>query len=446
MVNWRNTRHLTPADSAAPIRFDGSEVLADLPVTPPVARATYADADDLFLTWTWDHQPDEPRMVVLPRTEITPALRRLRYALPSPLPQETGQQALERALTHGELVDPAREQQLAHALTAAVIPFRLGLELNALEARGVRPHLRVQPSPSIAHLPWELIGTSEQQRAVDMLDFSTLLPASLRNSTGRQVAEWDTGGPVVTVLDPYVPGSEHAPGLASVLGQITADSPLASMVAGLGDRVRPLTPDPLHVFRRTDRNRDRIVAELDDASRLLYVGHVTRSSHALDARMHLCDDARSSGHATVVDGHRPYTAADIVLGHQPERPVPPRVPNRVALIACESGTDLRFAEPTGLAAAFAYRGAEYVTATRWTLPTDAGLRRFVPELGDRAYGILAEAIAAVNAAHESPDPVRALNAWQRERAQLWTRTGDARHTPLIWASFHTFWAPPPPTM
>ncbi|MER7083824.1 CHAT domain-containing protein [Saccharopolyspora kobensis] len=418
---------------------DGTEVLAGLATaTRPVARLTYVDADELYLSWVWDHAPAHPRMVVLPRALIAPALEQLRAALPSPLPSETGLQALERALGGGDFTDPAREQRLATALTSCVIPQRLGLELNALEARGFRPHLRVQPSPSIAQLPWELLGTSGTDRLTDMVDVSTLLPASLRNATGRAVSAWDPRGAVVAALDPAVPGFAETSELGSVLGPVAPGSPLAEMVAALGDRVRPGG----RAFRRNDFGRDRLAAELVGASRFLYVGHVTASTHALDSRMHLSDGAGTTGHAEPVNGHRPLTAADVVLGHGSAKPL--RAPNRVALVACESGGDLRFAEPTGLVAAFAHRGAEYVTATRWTLPTEAGLRRYVPGLGDRAEGVLAEAILAVNAAHESPDPVAALNAWQRAQAHRWIETGDPRCTPLIWAAFHTAWSPPPP--
>jgi hypothetical protein len=195
------------------------------------------------------------------------------------------------------------------------------------------------------------------------------------------------------------------------------------------------------MFRRADIGRLALAEALAEAGRLLYVGHVTASTHALDARLHLSDGADAPGTTPPIGSHRPYSAAEIALGAAGLPPL--RAPNRVALIACDSGTDLRFAEPTGLVAAFLHRGAEYVTATRWTLPTEAGLRRLVPGLGDRAEGMLTDAVIAVNAAHESDDPISALGAWQCHQRRQWTSTGDPRHSPIMWGAFATAWAPEP---
>ncbi|GAA5153631.1 CHAT domain-containing protein [Microbacterium pseudoresistens] len=436
--NWREVRHLaTPMQR---LRVDGTGVLADLPDREqPTARLRFVDGDALFINWVWDHQRDSPRMTMIDRQHVAPALDELARALPTPLPGESGEEALRRALT-GVLLDAEREQRLAETLTASLIPEWLALELNALETAGRRPHLRIQLSPSTAHLPWELMSTSGGERGIDMVDASVLLPASLRNDPAREVRSWDAQSPVQAILDPVVPGFAAASELGSVLGPIASDSPLVEMVRRLGDRVRPTVDAPEELFRRTDARREWLADA--DAGRLLYVGHVTASTHALDAQMHLSDAAGAPGHAAPLGIHRPYSAADIALGADGLAPL--RSPSRVALIACDSGSDMRFAEPTGLVAAFVHRGAEYVTATRWTLPTEAGLRRFAPVLGDRAEGMLAEAIVAVDAAHESADPVSALGAWQREKRRLWTSTGDPRHSPVIWGTLATAWAPVPP--
>lgn len=438
VTNWRDLPQL-----AVPMpipRTDGAAVLDDLPDgSRPVARLRYVDGEDLFVSWIWDHQRSTPRMTIVERSMVAPVLAELSRALPTPLPGESGMQALRRALTGGALLDLERERQLADALTAALLPRWLALELNALEAAGIRPHLRVQLSPSTAHLPWELLGAAGEERAVDMADISVLLPATLRNDPARVVSGWSPTDPVATVLDPAVPGFSAASELGSVLGPVPLGSPLAEMAARLDTRLRPAGAER---FRRADIGRVALAEALADAGRLLYVGHVTSSTHALDARMHLSDGADSPGSTPLIGAHRPYTAAEIALG-APGLP-PLRAPNRVALIACDSGSDMRFAEPAGLVAAFAHRGAEYVTATRWTLPTEAGLRRLVPQLGDRADGMLADAVIAVDAAHEAPDPVAALASWQREQRRRWTSTGDPRHSPVIWAALATAWAPPPP--
>ena len=156
MKPWREMKHL--AGPRLGMRYDGSVVLRDLPSgTQPVARLRYVDGDDLFVNWIWDHQRDSPRMMMIPRDLVTPALDDLARALPTPLPGETGEQALERSLTDGVMLDLTREQRLAEVLTSALIPQWLGLELNTLEEAGLRPHLRVQLSPSTAQVPWEIL-------------------------------------------------------------------------------------------------------------------------------------------------------------------------------------------------------------------------------------------------------------------------------------------------
>lgn len=441
--NWRDMRHL-----AGPVRrqaMDASVVLLDLPDdVQPVVRLRYVDGDDLFTNWIWDHQQNSPRMTVLPRALVEPALEELARALPTPLPGESGEQALKRALTDGVMLDFEREQRLAELLTSTLIPEWLALELNALEEAGRRPHLRVQLSPSTAQVPWELMSTSEGARGIDMVDASVLLPASLRNDPGRVVSPWAPGSPVAAILDPAVPGFAASSELGSVLGPVGEDTLLGDMVAGLGERVRPHVEAGNSVFRRRDVGRSELAEAVQDAGRLLYVGHVTASTHALDSRMHLSDRADAPGLTAATGPHRPYSAADIALGAAGLAPL--RAPNRVALIACDSGSDMRFAEPTGLVAAFTARGAEYVTATRWTLPTEAGLRRFAPGLGDRAKGMLAEAIIAVNTSHEASDPVAAMGAWQRAQRKRWTETGDPRYSPIIWGTLATAWSPTPPEL
>lgn len=441
-----NAPHGVPGTRAT---TDGREVLQGV-TDRPTARLRLVDAGDLYVSWVWQHQPHAPRTSVLPRAAVAPALERLQRALPTPIGGETGAEALERALTHGVLLDLEAEQQLAEALTMSLIPQWLGLELNALEAAGLRPHVRVQPSPSTASVPWELIGAAGRTRAIDMFDVSLLLPASLRNDPARVVSPWVPGSRIVAVLDPAVPGAAPDGELGSVLGPVHEGDVLAGMVAVWGERMhgaermRSADHGAIAAFRRRDLGRGAVAAALSETEspgRFFYVGHVTGSTHALDARMHLADTAQVPGHASAHGPHRPFSAADIALG-SPGMP-PLRAPNRVALLACDSGGDARFAEPTGLVAAFVHRGAEYVTAARWTLPTDAGLRRFAPTLGQRATGMLAETIAAVDAVHDVPDPVAALAVWQRAQRERWSETGDPRYSPILWGALTTAWAPTP---
>ena len=369
----------------------------------------FVDAEHLYVSWRWEHALGEPRVAVLDPAGLP--LAELAAALPSPLPGESVRDALGRAQA-GPLLDRAREQALAEGLARGLFPPPLAEELNGYLSQGVRVHLRIQPAPSIAQVPWEALRLSAGERLVHVADVSVLVPASVRNAADREVSAWDPAGPVVGVLDPRVPGFPDDSALGSVLGPV---SPALSAMAA------PMVPGG---FRRDDVTRDVLESLLASAARFLYVGHVTTGAHGLDARMHLCCGAGTSGRAELVGAHRPLTAADIALGHGSARPW--RIPNRVALIACESGGDARFAEPSGLVAAMVHGGAEYVTAARWTLPT-----------GDR----FASAVVAVNEAHEAADPVAGLGLWQRAQADRWDREGDPAASPILWGAFSTAYAP-----
>lgn len=439
------------------LQVDTAVVEGRIPADPdgvvrPTVQMKIVDAGDLYYTWRWEHALDQPRAIYVGRALVAPALAALAEALPTPLPGERLTTALTRALTRGPLVDRAREIELATALAQALMPGRFAAEINVLLTRGLRPHLRIQPSPSLAQVPWEALHVDEGERLVHLMDVSVLTPATVRNDPARVVSPWAPGGRVVGALDPRVPGFADASELGSVLGPVEPGSPLDRMVDTLGDRLvagerHSATDAP---FRRSDVTREWLESALAGAARFLYVGHVSSSTSAIGAVMHVSCDAATTGHAAPAQGHRPLAAADLVLGHRPGVVAPWKAPNRVALIACESGGELRFAEPTGLTSAFVHGGAEYVTTTRWTLPTDAGWRRFAPTgtLDDDvlAEGLLAASIVAVNTAHDAADPVAALGVWQREQATAWERTGRIEHSPLLWGALATNYAPAPPTL
>jgi len=109
------------------------------------------------------------------------------------------------------------------------------------------------------------------------------------------------------------------------------------------------------------------------------------------------------------------------------------MPPRVALIACASGGDYQFDEASGLVAAMILGGAELVTATLWSLPTAAGYRQFASGDADP----MADAIIAVDRAHEEDDAGCAVNRWQREHMRRW-REGDLTASPLYWAALVSF--------
>lgn len=397
----------------------------------PTVQVKYVDTNEggLWVTWRWEHALDRPRLWGIQPPQVAGALAVFRPAVPEPVGGESVRDAMLRAWR--VLGDVEREKEVAWALAGALVPRALGAELNHFLGQGLRPHLRIQASPALATVPWEALRVDDGERVVHNADVSMLLPASVRNARSRTLTPPRPGGPVVATVNPVVPGDLDG------LGPVTRRSePLVErMLAGLGDRLRGSAPGaPV----RSLVNREQLRTLLADAARFLYVGHVTDGAYALATALHLTDGPEARGRAALLSGtHRPLLAADIALGGWV-------VPSRVALIACASGGDAGYADPTGLVAAFASRGAEYVTAARWTLPTDAGVEMLTaasPRPGPAGRPApaenLARAVVAVDAAHEAADPVTALNAWQREEADAWERTGDPAHSPVIWAALTT---------
>lgn len=415
-----------------------------------IAVVRMADAGDLYVTWRWEDGSAPGGVSVIPEDQVETAVSRFTAALPAP--GHTG--GLESALTTGELASYDTEHALAQGLSATFLPYDLAARLYDLHVQGVRPHLRIQPSPRVAQIPWELLAPDPGLRLVDIADISLLAPAGIVHAPARKARSWaDTRTqPVVAVLDPRIPGFRADSALGSVLGRMDPAAPLALWAASARDRLVPKVTDPLELFRRTDVDREWLSRVLRaGASRLLYVGHVTAaapsSGQSESATMHLACTADTLGFAPVHRDHRPLSARDLLLGTHALAPDPRTgphiwpIPSRVALIACESGGDLRFAEPLGLIAAMLTGGAELVTAGRWPLPTDLAFHRFggAPPTASP----LQEAVRAIDAAHESTEPVRALNDWQRQRSTAWRETGAIEHSPLVWASFATVVAADP---
>ena len=169
------------------------------------------DAGDLYLSWRWEHEPATPRVQIIPHELVQDVLDEWAAAVPSPLPGEPAGQALRRALAYGPLVDPDRERDLSTRLASALVPQKLAVELNSWLAQEIRPHLRVQPSPSTALVPWEALRVDDGVRAVHDLDISVLPPATVANGEARRVSRFDPHGTVVGVLDPRVRGSPTRP-------------------------------------------------------------------------------------------------------------------------------------------------------------------------------------------------------------------------------------------
>lgn len=415
----------------------------------PTVVVRMADAGDVYMSWRWVGDTAPRGAAMLPGEPVLEAVRRLSDALPNPA--EPG--GLERAMTTGAFAELGAEYLVAQALSRALLPHALATQLYELYQRGIRPHFRLQPSPRVAQVPWEIIAPGPEVRLIDIADVSLLAPASIVHAPGRTARTWaDTHrAPVVAVLDPRVPGFRADSILGSVLGRMPANAPLTQRIADYAaqDRLLPAVLDPTEVFRRTDIDRTWLSTALrDGASRLIYVGHVTaaapESGQSEDAELHLACTAGTLGFAIPTRTHRPLSAKDFLLGTHTLAPEPADgqdlwpIPSRVAMIACESGGDMRFTEALGLTAAMINGGAELVTASRWPLPTDLAFQRIAGAPPDAHP--LRQAICAIDAAHEQPDPVAALAAWQRERLHAWRTERTIEHSPLLWSAFATLCA------
>ncbi|WP_328398523.1 hypothetical protein [Nocardia sp. NBC_00416] len=405
-----------------------------------------ADAGEVYMSWRWAGDTAAPGVAALPGADIDTAVRALAAALPDPAVPG----GLEGSLTTGALAAPDSEYLLARDLSRALLPYDLAGQLHHLYQQGIRPLIRLQPSPRVAQVPWEILAPAPATRLIDIADISLLAPAGIVHAPNRVPRSWHDSRelPVVAVLDPRVPGFRADSALGSVLGRMSHSTPLAGRIADHmnSGRLRPAVTDPTEIFRRTDLDRGWLSHALRaGASRLLYVGHVTaarpESGQSENAELHLACTAEAAGFAEPQRTHRPFSAKDLLLGTHTIDPEPTAgpelwpIPSRVALVACESGGDLRFTEALGLIAAMITGGAELVTATRWPLPTDLAFQRLG---GAAAATPLQEVVCAVDTAHDTVDPAAALAEWQRDRLRVWRAAGGIENSPLLWAAFSTF--------
>ncbi|WP_329438765.1 hypothetical protein [Streptomyces canus] len=413
----------------------------------PVVQIRLADAGDLFMTWTWAGGARGFGTGHGPADEVDRAVRALAAALPGP---GTAAEGMRHAFVSGAMTDPRNEHALARELAEAMWPEGLTAQIRQVSAQAGRPLVRIQASPRVAQVPWELLAVDAESdvRLIDLADVVTTAPTSLRRPdpelSPRPAPDTDNDT-VVLVLDPRIPGFRADSPLGSVLGPPGSDPELLAFVQNRLDAgaVVPSVATPAEVFRRTDLDRDWLSGALrKGARRLMYVGHVSgapvEGGQSEDGTLHLCCGPGTTGLAEAVRTHRPLSAKDLLLGTLPLRadgepgariwPAPPRV----ALIGCESGGDLRFAESFGLATAMLHNGAELVTATRWVLPTSFAFHRLagLPE----SVRPLSAAVVAVDTAHEDQDPVARLGRWQREQLDHWRADGRIEHSPLLWAA------------
>jgi hypothetical protein len=369
-------------------------------------------------------EPSRTVTWVVEEANLVAVLEELAEALPDPRAAETRRDAVERAIAKGPFATPESERAIARTLGAQLLAAP-AWQLLVECVSSPRATLFVTPSARLARVPWGLLAmpTDESFRLMELVDVLMAAPPNIVHSS-RTPARWRDrrDGPPLLILDPRVPGQRPDSPLGSVLGRPSEDTALARHFADVmtRGRVLPGVGTSVELFRRADAGRIWLADLLaHEPSRLLYVGHATAADgdvgHADRAALHLADD-------------RPMTASDLM---SLKLPMPPRV----ALIACASGGDYQFDEATGLVAAMILGGAQLVTATLWSLPTAAGYRQFAPNADD--LDPMADAIIAVDRAHETADAGCSVNAWQREQMRRW-RDGDLSASPLYWAALVSF--------
>jgi tetratricopeptide (TPR) repeat protein len=396
----------------------------------------FADAGHTFVTWRTTEDLDTVHTHPIDAALVGTARAYLDAASPTPHEGESVTDAVRRSLSDEAFGSHAGEQRLARVLALNLLPADLVERLRRSAAGGSRPLLRIQPSPSLAGVPWGLLALPDRradhvldigeigscfdsdERVLDIADVSLLAPAGIPR---RPPAAAD--GPPVYLLDPRIPGQSAFGELGSVLGKQDAMSPLIRHLdARLADGpVLPAAARGLELVRRTDTDR-RLLAELlaRPCSRLVFVGHVSRvrDEYGAQTALHLSCTADLPGTAAPIGAHRPFTAADLALSEMDTMPA------RVALIGCASASDFGLAEPFGVLLAAVAAGAGLVAATVWALPTSAAVPGADP---------MSELVIAVDTALAGEDPVAELNAWQRARLARWREKPEPAGSPVFWA-------------
>lgn len=416
------------------------------------------DAGSTYFFWQWI-EPDigEPRVHVIDPGDLHVVLAELDDALPRGVGDE-----FTRRLASSALCSIDAERALSERLSRVLLHPDFVQELLARESQSGMPvTVRLLPPPSCVRVPWELLTLDARRRLVSVADVSLDVPAGLLASRVRHPDSWgshSTSQPVLYVIDPLFPGRP---------------SILDAHQQAAFERRRPVAgaPRPGSMFTRA--HFASALTSDPPPGRLLYVGHIeTPDQLPENTSMSLSDrdSVFGVGPTATHDGRavsRPFTALDAVEGtlysrernkssgagvdpgdeprsagadvHEPLAgadiwPMPPRV----ALIACESGSDFAGAEPFGLVSAFISAGAELVTATRWILPTDHAFRTVSGVGSSRLFDMA----RTVDDAHDGSTPVSALADWQRRCLVAWERTQGDREalalSPILWAALATF--------
>jgi hypothetical protein len=289
-------------------------------------------------------------------------------------------------------------------------------------------------------------------RLIELADIEYESPTGLHRGRARTPRPWNEADrSVLYVVDP----------VTKVYGQVLDADGAEAFAARIAEDG---TSDSSLQSVFTRRTLHQALSAPVPPQRAVFVGHVTRAADDPGATsLVLSDDHRTFGVMATLGGvNRPLSALDLLEGTQNsqarlrylarekldrDRVTWPTehqdatagadiwpMPSRIALIACNSGSDLRNGEPFGLALALINAGAEVVTATKWTLPTDTALESFAGVEGHR----LVDMALSVDDAHVTDDPVAAIASWQRARLAEWEADGGMAASPVLWAALSTY--------
>ena len=439
--------------------------------------------DTSYWSWEWRHDVAVGGIHAIPLGRLTAALGELEEALPGVGPSERGDiervrglvsrasaavraqsektqgeleqkgvkyeelvgslrrfAAMNRCLT-GALSRPKTESALMRRLSEVLLHRDFAAQLDEMGADAI-VELAVLPSQSCARVPWELLTLHEDDtRVLERAIVTTVAPLLTRGEEAAQPRRASSQSPL-RVIDPK--------GGGSVLDARRHGSWAAR---------------PGQLRFKEDVDRIWLSEMLPGASHFTYVGHVEmgrdndRHEPALTALVFGEETADVWGaSASAGEKKRRFTAQDALRGtmgyagthekfprvpavardaegrvvERPGRELWP-MPPRVAIIACESGSDYRDVEPFGLVTAFLELGAQFVTATRWVILTDGAFGLY--EDGALPLNDAALHIDGLQDSEAHPDPATALTEWKRRRLKDWKRDGKLSDSPITWGAF-----------
>ncbi|MEN4476194.1 CHAT domain-containing protein [Mycolicibacterium cosmeticum] len=426
-----------------------------------------ADAGDTYLAWRSLDALDDPRAARLDATVVDAAIEQLDVALVAKLSnEESHEAAAARAMQAGALTTLAQERELAATLAEAIVPPRLIDDILAKSQEGRCPRLRLTPSPRLARVPWEVLRTGDRdQRLLDIVDIVYDPPATVRTERSTPARGWleHSQYPALFIIDPETPGHPHAEPVVSL--DTRAARLIGRQLQGYLDSNGAVDDEQDLWVGGQNYTRTWLSEALirTPRSRMFYYGHVSAEpDEPGSASLHLSDvSGESWGMARPLGTHLPLSALDLLLGTTTAGKDDPGsyphaksaagqdiwpMPSRVAIIACEGGADYRSRETFGLVIAMLNAGAELVTTTRWTLPTDLAFWRFHDSVRERRIHPTTELALVVDRAHTLDDPIAALTEWQRGQLNSWRETGAIEYSPLVWASLTNTWGPDATTL